>query len=98
MLAARVTARDRLEIAQIDDPTPGPGGALIRVVAAAITRDELTWPLDRLPAIPSYEISGAVAALGPGANGLAVDDEGFALTPFDRGGGRGAYAGGPSRG
>ncbi len=55
MLAARLTAPNRLEIAQIDDPTPGPGGALIRVHAAAITRDELTWPLDRLPAIPSYE-------------------------------------------
>ena len=92
MLAARLTAPNRLEIAQIDDPTPGPGGALIRVHAAAITRDELTWPLDRLPAIPSYEISGTVAALGPGANGLAVDDEVFALTPFDRDGGAAEYA------
>jgi len=88
MLAARLTAPNRLEIAQIDDPTPGPGGALIRVHAAAITRDELTWPLDRLPAIPSYEISGTVAVLGPGADGLAVDDEVFALTPFGRDGGR----------
>ena len=92
MLAARLTAPNRLEIAQIDEPTPGPGGALIRVHAAAITRDELTWPLDRLPAIPSYEISGTVAALGPGANGLAVDDEVFALTPFDRDGGAAEYA------
>jgi NADPH:quinone reductase-like Zn-dependent oxidoreductase len=65
MLAARLTAPNRLEIAQIDDPTPGPGDALIHVHAAAITRDELTWPLDRLPAIPSYEISGTVAVLGP---------------------------------
>src|SRR4029453_5408318 len=96
MLAARLTAPDRLEIAQIDDPTPGPGGALIRVVAAAITRDELTWPLDRLPALPSYEISGTVAALGPGANGLAIDDEVFALTPFDRDGGAAEYAVVPS--
>lgn len=96
MLAARLTAPDRLEIAQIDDPTPGPGGALIHVHAAAITRDELTWPLGRLPAIPSYEISGTVAALGPGANGLAVDDEVFALTPFDRDGGAAEYAVVPS--
>ena len=96
MLAARLIAPNRLEIAQIDDPTPGPGGALIRVHAAAITRDELTWPLDRLPAIPSYEISGTVAALGPGANGLAVDDEVFALTPFDRDGGAAEYAVVPS--
>src|SRR4029453_16161233 len=70
---------------------------LIRVHAAAITRDELTWPLDRLPAIPSYEISGTVAALGPGGNGLAGDDAGvFALTPFDRDGGAAEYAVVPS--
>ena len=96
MLAARLTAPNRLEIAQIDDPTPGPGSALIRVHAAAITRDELTWPLNRLPAIPSYEISGTVAALGPGASGLAVNDEVFALTPFDRDGGAAEYAVVPS--
>ena len=96
MLAARLTAPNRLEVAQIDDPTPGPAGALIRVHAAAITRDELTWPLDRLPAIPSYEISGTVAALGPGASGLAVNDEVFALTPFDRDGGAAEYAVVPS--
>jgi hypothetical protein len=36
----------------------------VRVHAAALTRDELEWPVDRLPAIPSYELSGIVAALG----------------------------------
>ena len=30
--------------------------------AAAITRDELSWPVDRLPAIPSYELSSMWAA------------------------------------
>src|SRR4030095_9193407 len=76
MLAARLTARNRCEIAQIDDPTPGPGGALIRVHAAAITRDELTWPLDRLPAVPSDEVSGTGSALGPGARGPAGERRG----------------------
>jgi len=33
-----------------------------RVHAAAITRDELTWPTDRLPATPSYELSGVSVA------------------------------------
>jgi NADPH:quinone reductase-like Zn-dependent oxidoreductase len=96
MIAARLTAPHQLEIAQIDDPTPRPGDALIRVHAAAITRDELTWPLDRLPAIPSYEISGTVSALGSDATGLAVDQEVFALTPFDRDGGAAEYAVVPS--
>jgi NADPH:quinone reductase-like Zn-dependent oxidoreductase len=62
------------------------GEALVRVHAAAITRDELTWPTDRLPAIPSYELSGVVSEIGPGVGDLAAGDEVFALTPFDRDG------------
>jgi NADPH:quinone reductase-like Zn-dependent oxidoreductase len=50
----------RLSIEQVAVPRPGPGEALVRVHAAAITRDELDWPVDRLPAIPSYEVSGVV--------------------------------------
>ena len=52
---------DGLRIEQIPVPKPRAGEALVRVHAAAITRDELTWPVDRLPAIPSYELSGVVA-------------------------------------
>jgi hypothetical protein len=53
------------------------------VHAAAITRGELEWPVDRLPAIPSYELSGVVEEVGPGVAGVAAGDEVFALTPFD---------------
>jgi NADPH:quinone reductase-like Zn-dependent oxidoreductase len=87
---------DGLRIEQIDVPTPGAGEALVRVHAAAITRDELTWPTDRLPAIPSYELSGAVAELGPGVGDLAAGDEVFALTPFDRDGVAADYAVAPA--
>jgi len=59
---------------------------LVRVRAAAITRDELTWPVDRLPAIPSYELSGVVA------EGVGAGEEVFALTPFDRDGVAAEYA------
>ena len=58
----------------------------MRVHAAAITRDELQWPVDRLPAIPSYELAGEVEEAGPGVAGVAPGDEVFALTPFDRDG------------
>jgi D-arabinose 1-dehydrogenase-like Zn-dependent alcohol dehydrogenase len=47
-----------LSLDEIEVPRPGPGEVLVRVHAAAITRDELEWPVDRLPAIPSYEVSG----------------------------------------
>ena len=60
--------------------------ALVRVYAAAITRDELTWPVDRLPATPSYEVSGVVEAVGPDAVGVTVGDKVYALTDFDRDG------------
>jgi len=68
-------------------PRPVRGEALVRVHAAAITRDELEWPTDRLPAIPSYEFSGEVVAVGPDASGVSVGDGVFALSGFDRDGG-----------
>lgn len=76
MKAVRLHA-DGLRLDEIDRPEPGPDEALVRVHAAAITRDELTWPTDRLPAIPSYELSGVVESTG---------EEVIALTPFDRDG------------
>ena len=59
----------------------------MRVHAAAITRDELEWPVDRLPAVPSYELSGVI---------VDTDEEVFALTPFDRDGVAAEYASVPS--
>ena len=61
----------------------------MRVHAAAITRDELEWPIDRLPAIPSYELSGVVAE---DTDGFSAGEEVFALTPFDRDGVAADYA------
>jgi NADPH:quinone reductase-like Zn-dependent oxidoreductase len=75
-----------LTVDEIATPEPGAGEALVRVHAAAITRDELEWPVDRLPAIPSYELSGVVEAIGPDVTDVAVGDEVYALTGFDRDG------------
>ena len=86
-----------LAIEEVETPRAQAGEALVRVHAAAITRDELTWPVDRLPAIPSYELSGVVAALGPGVEGLAVGDAVYALTPFDRDGVAAEYTAVPAR-
>jgi NADPH:quinone reductase-like Zn-dependent oxidoreductase len=77
---------EQVAVEAADRPRPGPGEALVRVHAAAITRDELQWPVDRLPAIPSYELSGVVEDVGAGVTGVAAGDEVFALTPFDRDG------------
>ena len=53
-------------------PTPGPGDALVRVHACAITPTELSWGttyttregVERLPTIPGHELSGVVEAVG----------------------------------
>jgi len=68
---------DGLRLEDIARPEPKEGESLVRVHAAAITRDELTWPTDRLPATPSYELCGVVESTG---------EEVIALTPFDRDG------------
>ena len=80
-----------IAVEEIDTPRPLEGEALVRVPAAAITRDELTWPTDRLPATPSYEMAGEVVAVAPGVETVAVGDAVFALTPFDRNGAAADY-------
>lgn len=76
MKAVRLHA-EGLRLEEIPKPEPGPGEVLVRVHAAAITRDELAWPADRLPAIPSYELCGVDVSTG---------EHVIALTPFDRDG------------
>lgn len=75
-----------LAIDELETPRLEPGQALVEVHAAAITRDELDWPLDRLPAIPSYELSGIVSAVAGDVGSLAVGDAVYGLTGFDRDG------------
>ena len=77
---------DALSVDEIEVPEPGSGEALVRVHAAAITRDELDWPTDRLPAIVSYELSGVVEEVARDVGDLAIGDDVFALAPFDRDG------------
>ena len=77
---------DGLISERIATPRPGPGEALARVHAAAITRGELEWPVDRLPATPSYEFSGVVVTTGPKVRDAAVGEAVYALTGFDRDG------------
>jgi NADPH:quinone reductase-like Zn-dependent oxidoreductase len=83
---------DGLALDDVETPSPRPSEALVHVHAAAITRDELTWPVDRLPAIPSYELAGVVAALAPDVESVAIGEPCFALTPFDRDGVAAEYA------
>jgi NADPH:quinone reductase-like Zn-dependent oxidoreductase len=102
MKALRAHARGGPEqLVYEDAPVPGdPAGedVLIRVAAAAITFDELTWPetweregVDRTPIIPSHEFAGTVVSVGPDATGIAPGDPVFGLVPFDRDGAAAEY-------
>jgi NADPH:quinone reductase-like Zn-dependent oxidoreductase len=92
---------ESIVLEEIPVPAPQSGEVLVRVHAAAITRDELDWPIDRLPATPSYELSGVVAGVGAGveagSHSLDVGTEVYALTPFDRDGVAAEYAVVPAR-
>ena len=80
-----------LDYVRIPTPRPGRGEVLVRVHAAAITRDELEWPADRLPATPSYEFSGVVAAVGEDVGDVAIGEPVYALSGFDHDGAAAEY-------
>jgi NADPH:quinone reductase-like Zn-dependent oxidoreductase len=92
MRAVRVHPPGRIEDLRLDEietPQPRPGQVLVRVHAAGITRGELEWPTDRLPATPSYELAGVVAE---DTGEFSAGEDVFALTPFDRDGVAADYA------
>jgi NADPH:quinone reductase-like Zn-dependent oxidoreductase len=80
-----------LKYEQIEMPQPKEGEVLVRVHAAGITRDELDWPTNRLPAIPSYEFSGVVAGIGNNVEDIEIGDKVFALSAFNRDGAAADY-------
>src|SRR4029450_4486540 len=81
-----VDGRREIAVEELETPQPRHGEALVRVHAAAITRNELDWPAERLPAIPSYEFSGVVALVAPDVEDIAAGDAVSALSAFDRDG------------
>ncbi|HZL29858.1 MAG TPA: NADPH:quinone oxidoreductase family protein [Pseudolabrys sp.] len=80
LLCTHYGTPDDLELADIADPTPGPGEAIVRVKAAALNFfDTLiiagkyqTKPA--MPFSPSAEFAGTVEAIGAGVNGFKAGD------------------------
>ena len=72
---------------EVPDAKPMACDVLVKVAACGITHNELDYPIwtcraghQRSSVIPGAEVSGVVAALGPGTAGIAVGDEVFGLT------------------
>jgi NADPH:quinone reductase-like Zn-dependent oxidoreductase len=86
-----------LRLAEVDEPSPGPGQVKLRVRAAGInpmdakirTGSVRIRRTETLPAIPGFEAAGVVTEIGDGVEGLAVGDEVFGFTVT---GGYAAYA------
>jgi putative PIG3 family NAD(P)H quinone oxidoreductase len=70
---------------EVPDPQPGPGEALVRVVASAVNRADVAQrqgnypPPPGAPEHPGLECSGTVERLGDGVEGWQVGDEVCAL-------------------
>ncbi|KAM0260170.1 hypothetical protein ACHAQJ_002936 [Trichoderma viride] len=79
----------------VPKPSPKKAEILIKVHAAGVTRDELTWweLWEHSVRIPGHDISGEIAALGPEYKGdLKVGDEAYSMIHAWRGLGQAEYA------
>jgi putative PIG3 family NAD(P)H quinone oxidoreductase len=76
---------EALVVADLPDPTPGPGEVVIDVTATAVNRADVMQRQGHYPPPPGasdvlgLECSGVVSAVGPDVEGWAVDDEVCAL-------------------
>jgi NADPH:quinone reductase-like Zn-dependent oxidoreductase len=71
---------DVLQYADVPDPAPGPGEALVQVRACALNRLDVWvrwgWPGLKLavPHIGGSDVAGVIAGLGDGVSGWQVGD------------------------
>ena len=67
-----------LEWSELPDRVPGAGEIRVRVAACGVCRTDLhvidgELPDQKLPIIPGHEIVGRIDAIGPGVDGLRID-------------------------
>ncbi|MFD0635112.1 NADP-dependent oxidoreductase [Catenulispora yoronensis] len=85
---------ETLVVEEVPDPFAATGDVVVRVRAAGIVPDELSWPAtwttragaDRTPVIPTHEVAGTVAEIRYGTTGFAVGDRVVGLTDWHRDG------------
>ena len=86
---SRYGGSDVLEVVDVDQPHPGPGEVVVRVVAAATNPGEIkiregafadVWPAT-FPEGQGNDFSGRVAEVGPGEAGFSPGDEVMGFTP-----------------
>lgn len=91
--------QERLEIREVEKPSPGTGQLLVRVHAASVNpvdwktrRGDLRWVRPaRLPLVLGYDIAGEVEAVGAEVSQFAPGDAVYAFTDNPHGGGYAEY-------
>jgi L-iditol 2-dehydrogenase len=84
MLAAFCSGPRKIELREVERPTPGPGEALVRVRSCGICGSDLHFYHGSFPppaVCPGHEISGEIAVLGDGADALRCGDH-VAIEPL----------------
>ncbi|MEU7169144.1 zinc-dependent alcohol dehydrogenase family protein [Streptomyces morookaense] len=74
MRAVLVTAPGRYEVTEVPDPVPGPGELIVEVSSCGLCGTDMhilggDLPSAAYPLVPGHELTGRVAALGPGVTG-----------------------------
>jgi NADPH:quinone reductase len=81
-LVADPTASPALSLADVPEPTPGPGQLLLDMEAASVNRGEIRNAGKQPPGtVIGWDVAGTVAALGEGVTQFDVGERVVALTP-----------------
>jgi NADPH2:quinone reductase len=74
-VVADPSATPALAVADVPEPSPGPGELLVDVAAASVNRGEVRNAGRQPPGkVIGWDVAGTVAALGEGVNGFAAGD------------------------
>lgn len=71
---------DKFDLRKVPVPKPGPGQAVVKIVASGVCHTDVhavdgDWPAPtKLPLVPGHEGAGVVAAVGEGVTSVKVGD------------------------
>ncbi|HEV3495536.1 MAG TPA: alcohol dehydrogenase catalytic domain-containing protein, partial [Actinomycetes bacterium] len=81
-LVADPTASPALSLADVPEPTPGPGELLLDMEAASVNRGEVRTAAKQPPGtVIGWDVAGTVAALGEGVTTFDVGERVVAVSP-----------------
>jgi NADPH2:quinone reductase len=81
-LVADPSASPALSLADVPEPSPGPGQLLVRMLASSINRGEIRTASRQPPgSVIGWDIAGDVVAVGEGVTGYEVGERVLAVSP-----------------